>query len=150
MILFLLVPGFFLWAAIHELSHLAAIAATYGTHDWYIIPWPHRHEGYWYFARYHAVPETHPRLVDVGIVAIAPRIPGLIALAAFPFTAPHPWLAVLVGCGLVDFAVGSIGRSPSSDLCRAAYGFGLNRWLFRLAGWALVCISAGLFVWRIL
>lgn len=156
----LAVPAFFAWAALHEVSHYLVARALRRVLSVDFKLWPHvvPEAGF----RWAAVswdyegPDLTPR--EDALISAAPRLPDLLAVLLTPVAAamPEPWLAsswaVLVGAGLVDLAVGSVGAGELSDLRRVARGAGIPAWALRLAGWAAVLVSAGttigLLVWR--
>lgn len=139
--------AFFLWATIHELSHLVAAKLFVDAELTCLKVWPHVHNGvfYWASIRYHRNREA--TRTEETLINLAPRVPGAAAAVAFPFTAllPSPWcwfVGVLVGAALVDIAVGSIGYNVGSDARRAAAEMRISVWWVRIIGWTAVLTSA--------
>lgn len=118
--------AFFVWAAIHELSHARA-ARKLGATGFRFKLYPHLSGGRLVFA---CVSYTLPAgVLDTVGVHLAPRVPDLVASLLFPLTGFQNYLewsgwqtalAVLAAGGVVDLLVGSLGLSASSDLRRAA------------------------------
>ena len=146
----LVVPAFFLWSAIHELSHYL-MARAFRRVTWVSFKiYPHTHQitGF----RWASVvwnyegPDITSR--EQAAISSAPRIPDLLASIALPIGAwfiEGTWLGVwlvLLGGGLVDLAVGSIGANKYTDLQRCAVGIGVSPWLLRVIGWSVVVVVA--------
>lgn len=136
-----IVPGFFLWATLHELAHAICARAT-GVSLVSFRPYPHVRDGQFFFASvtFETMPGTlthlAPHLFDV-IVFVA-------AAVAFWFV-NHPavaWtLATLAGLPLVNTANGVFGRyrsvNPNVDLARVSWGIATPfYWL--LLGYCLI------------
>lgn len=154
------VPAFFLWSAVHELSHYLAarVFRKVVSVDFKLYPHVDPIAGFRWAAVWweYEGPEILP--VEDAAISVAPRIPALAACLLAPVAAamPEPWAAalwaVLVGGGIVDQAVGSIGWNRHSDLQRFARGGGHDLWTLRVAGWLTVLGSASttiaLLAWR--
>lgn len=139
---------FFVWAAIHEFSHLLMAKALVGSRLISLKLWPHWFKGTFYFASIRHDFERSPTAEQEAAIHLAPRIPGVAAAAALPFTAflPSPWIwfvGLAVGAALIDIAVGSIGWSDRSDAKRAAAALRFSVWWVRIIGWLIVLTSAG-------
>lgn len=142
----LALPTFIVWATVHELAHLvAAIYVRRGQRltYWRIRPYPHRTPWGWVWASvdYEFDGLFHPTVGEAVTVFLAPRAPDLLAVLVLPFV-PWPW-AVLVGGGLVDLAVGSLGIGEHTDLRQAARMLDISPWWLRLPGWLAVLAGAG-------
>lgn len=147
----LALPAFFAWSALHEVSHYLAARLFRRVVSVRFRIYPHVDPvaGFrWAAVEWEYEGEPYAPAQDAFISA-APRIPDLVAVLLTPLAAamPEPWLAaawaVLVGAGLVDLAVGSIGWSEHSDLQRFARLGGHDLWTLRVAGWAAALGSAG-------
>ena len=144
-----IVPCFFLWAALHELSHYAALKRYRPNATASFKLYPHREYDRFFWARINWEFDGED-ITDreLAWVSLAPRVPDLIGALAAPVIAwlvPWPWalpLVVVAAGSLVDLATGSIGRDPESDLKRAARGLETSVWAFRVPGWLLVLGSA--------
>jgi hypothetical protein len=86
-------------------------------------------------------------------ISLAPRIPDMVAVIAFPFFGLFiVWVAafwfLLMGGGCVDFIVGSIGKSAKSDLQKAALYLNVSVWPFRFVAtmFVLYDILVGLYL----
>ena len=142
------VLSFFVWAAVHELSHAVVARWKLGARDFQFKLYPHwTVEGRFVFASVHWIPERNG--LEVGVL-LAPRVPDLLAVALFPLTAPVDfleWWQVALGClaggGLVDLFVGSLGISPLSDMRLAVREAKTNPNVLRVPGMVLVAVSAG-------
>jgi hypothetical protein len=144
-------PAFYLWAYIHEFSHVfmaKRFGATNTKIDIYMPP-KRMDDGTHRWARYQWTKTREVTDKERAALMLAPRIPNLPAIIAFPFFGLFPeWVAafwfLLMGGGVVDFIAGSIGRSEYSDLRRAAGYLDMSVWPFRLAAAAFViCDIAG-------
>lgn len=146
------VPAFFLWAAIHEFSHLLMVQRLEGLVDWEVHLLPGMTEKGWRWSYIRWVSTRTATDKQQGWISLAPRIPDLIAAVAFPFAAliPNDWLmafaSVLVGGGLVDLANGSVGWSPHSDLQKASRAWGISPWLLRVLGFTAVVASSAAYL----
>ena len=143
------IPAFFLWVVIHEMSHYIAYKLTTGVISAKFKLYPHIKEGegpWWKRFRWAAIRVEIPRDETISerfLISFAPR---LLAMIAFPITAlvigiPGVVIATLVGAGLVDLLVGSLGISPNSDLQKAAAAAIVSPWILRIAGFTLTIIS---------
>lgn len=144
-------PAYLLWSAIHELSHVGMVATTAGVKSWSIRLLPHRIDGRFYWASARWETKRDPTPTEKAYIYLAPRIGGLAAVIMFPFfgAIPDPlvsglWFAVLGG-GIVDLIIGSIGYSEFSDLRRAADAWETSPWALRIPGMgiALVSVTSG-------
>lgn len=144
----LVLAAFFLWAIIHELSHLLAAKATVGATLTDLKAWPHVYNGVFYWASIRYDRKREATRIEETLINLAPRIPGAVAAVAFPFTALllSPWcwfVGVLIGAALIDIAVGSIGYNIGSDARRAAAEMDVSIWWIRIIGWTVIFTSAG-------
>ena len=139
------VPAFFAWTALHELAHFALVYSMRRVTWVSFRLYPHRHPVIgWVWGSIewdYDGPLFSP--IEDAWISIAPRWLNIVAAIAAPFAAlaPRPFdgiVVVMVGAGLVDFAVGSIGSGQFSDLQRASRGFGVSAWFLRVVGWSLV------------
>lgn len=142
------IGSFFLWATIHELSHLVAAKLAADATLIEIKVWPHFHNDnfYWASIRY----ERHREASRAGdaFIHLAPRIPDLIGALALPLACllPSPWFwfyTVVVGAALFDLGNGSIGYCEHADLRRAARAMQISPWWIRVVGWTIAATSAG-------
>jgi tetrahydromethanopterin S-methyltransferase subunit E len=149
----LALPAFFMWSALHELSHYL-MARRYRTiTEASFRLYPHVEGSNFVFAsvlwEHDGAPFTP---AEDAAISFAPRILDLLAVILTPLATlmPEPWLAtswcVLIGAGLVDLSYGSIGYTAASDLQRFAMGGGHSVWVVRIIGWALAVSSAALTV----
>jgi len=151
--------AFFVWAALHELAHglAAKLLLGRGTIVHYKL-YPHfTPSGRFVFAEASWGSLSAKALEPLvrAKTMLAPRIPDIIGAILFPFTAPldfSVWwsilLAVLAGGALVDLFVGSLGIAPDSDLRAAASTLYRSPWKFRIIGFSIIAISAGIFLLR--
>ena len=143
----LAVPLFFVWALIHEFSHLIVAKRVGYVKSWHMKLWPHITNGTFRWAAVYYVlyrrlsPHNNVR------IAMAPRVPDLIAATALPFAGcfndPHAitiWLSIW-GAGVINFIVGSLGISAQSDLRQAARGLLINAWELRVVAFMLIIPS---------
>ena len=138
---------FFLWAYIHEMSHVLAAHWTVGVKEYHLRLYPHQWKGSWRWAGVYYYWERQPSEEEARIIHLAPRIPDLLAVLMFPcaLLMPTPpltflWLFIWGG-GLVDFVTGSLALSKRSDLRRAANGNASILWGGRILGFALISAS---------
>jgi hypothetical protein len=146
-------PAFFVWSAVHELSHYVAARCLRRLSSASFKLYPHMQDGHFVFASvswtYDSYDQTLSPAEDA-LVSIAPRVPDLLAVVLAPMAClmPEPWIAaawaVVVGAGLVDLAFGSIGTTSASDLQRFVRGGGHDVWVVRIVGWFLALSSASL------
>jgi hypothetical protein len=130
--LVLLPPAWFLQLTIHELSHLLVGLVHEGLKPSGFYPYPHVHEGKFYFARYsYYTPEITIRVGPHKPRHIAPFFGGLLVLlvsaAAFFLLSPsgRPWTLPFAACGLGDmlwFWRGYFWGKPGNDGQRWRYG----------------------------
>lgn len=145
-----------LWTLLHEASHVfvASLMAPVKRVSWKL--YPHRDvSGNLYFAKvdwaWSKLPESSKRWR--AMLYLAPRVMNVVASIAFPFSfifsSPwsYAWL-IFWGGGLVDFFIGSIGRSNVSDLQRASNLLSLSPWVIRILGLSVVLSSLICFVLR--
>ena len=147
-----LVPAFFIWSAIHEYSHyfIASHQRKVVGVEFKLYPHVDQAAGFrwaavkWYYL---GVP---PLNKEQALISVAPRFPDLLAVLLTPlvWVMPWPWLGalwlVLMGAGLVDLFVGSIGYNKLSDL-KIFCEFGNHDiWIWRILGWTLTLVSAGI------
>ena len=142
--------SFFTWLIIHEMSHILMAKALLDVTEWKITPYPHsKGEGEnkrWVFAsaswKYQG--EYTPK--QRAAVALAPRIPNLLAVAMAPFgllftpTWGFVW-AVFWTVGIIGLIVGLIGKSEFSDLNKAAVNLDISPWVLRIPGFGLALAS---------
>ena len=143
-VLCLLIPTYFLWAAIHEYSHVIAYHLLYKVHSYSVKLYPHKHLGSFRFAGYSVWlgdPETKENKWKT---ALAPRVMDLVACFFFPFCLLFSGtvqlvLLTLVGGGLVDLFIGSLGIRKQSDLVKASDSLDIPNNVLRV--WGLVLCS---------
>jgi len=143
-----IVPAFFAWAAIHELSHALCARLWQDAHSFRFRLYPHRkgRRFLWASVTYNIVAVAEEW--QLAAKKLAPRLPDVCAAIALPWCAGAPlWVSVLVGGGVVDLAVGSIGRSERSDLWTASWLMGINPWWLRAGGFAVALASVGCWAW---
>ena len=146
----LVIPAFFLWTSIHELSHLAAAKLLVGADLEEMKLYPHVDPvaGFRWGSvqwRWKGRPPTDKAWAGI---MFAPRLPNLAAALGFPFVGLLPVtgtlfvaLCVFVGAGLVDLGNGSMGMGKYSDLRRGAGYLKKSPWLFRIAGFSAIAVS---------
>lgn len=143
----LAILSFFLWATIHELSHLLMAKVLVGATLVDLKVWPHTYNGTFYWASIRYDRKREPTRLEDALIHLAPRIPGAAAAVAFPFTAllPSSWcwfVGVVVGASLFDIGNGSVAWSDGSDGKRAAEALRISAWWIRVVGWVAVITSA--------
>lgn len=152
-ILLTVVPSYFLWTILHEVSHFLMYASFRKILRSSFKLYPHVVPGKGFVwasveVEYKGVLNSTEEIA----VSLAPRILGFLALCLLPLASlfPFVWLqvgwVVFWGAGLVDFVVGSIGSSEESDLKKASKELGWNPWVLRILGWSLAIISATILV----
>lgn len=139
----------FIWTALHELSHIAMAKMFLNITkvDYWLYPHFDRANNF-YFARveyHHDLTKEITNIKDA-LISLAPRIMNLIAVISFVFFSlfPIPWNYIWLifwGAGLIDLFVGSFGISPYSDLRRAAESLNINPYILRVIGFALIALS---------
>jgi len=116
--------AFILWALLHEVAHLTAVR-MFRNVSWYrIVPAPHWNDaGAFQWASVEWTHTGEPLTPgEAAVVKLAPRAPDLLAALLTPVVAAYveTWVGaiplVLIGAGLVDLLIGSLGISPASDL----------------------------------
>lgn len=145
----LLVPiVFFLWSAIHEVSHWIAVKVTVPIKDTKFYLYPHKSSsGLFYWARV-SWTYTGRRLTkkERAWVSFAPRWFDLLALVLFPLAYLFSswgalfWVAVWGG-GIIDLINGSIDRSLGHDMRKYSKAWNINPWIFRIVGVVLALTS---------
>lgn len=142
------VASWFLWTALHELSHVVAARAFRKLTKVRFFLWPHMHEGDFYFARVQFWWEEGGPLKPSEEVTmkLAPRLLNIVAAIAFPFVALFSWpwnfaWAIGWGAGLIDFFVGSLGISPFSDLRMSAERLRIDPNVIRIIGLTIILVS---------
>lgn len=119
MIYLIIVLAWFLQNVIHELSHLIAGKVFEGREFKKLIPFPHMHNGKFYFARYENGPATkngNPKLRH-----IAPLITGIVLFLVFVIlfiTTQSIFMLPFAVCSLVDCCVwlfGYVFNRPLTD-----------------------------------
>jgi hypothetical protein len=138
-----------LWTFLHEASHVlvASLMSPLKEVRWWL--YPHRDEaGSFFFARVQWLWESQPTHNKWWWAALysAPRAMNLIASVFFPlsFLFETPWSfawMILWGAGLIDFFVGSIGRSEHSDLRRTASVLSFDPIVLRALGFCTISTS---------
>lgn len=147
------VVSYFIWTAIHELSHFfMAKKVLDGVKLRSLKLWPHFYEGSF---RFGGVSYTYSDTVspdDQAMISLAPRIAGGISLLALPLSGvlfPFGWeyliWTVFWGAGVIDTIYGSIGRTPNSDTQRAARALNISVWGIRIPGFLFSFLS--IYMW---
>jgi hypothetical protein len=139
-------PTFYLWAYIHEFSHLWMAKRLVGATETKIsihMPPMRLEDGSWRWARYQWKPDREVKPLERAAISLAPRIPNIVGVVAFPFFGLfNEWVAafwfLLMGGGAVDFIVGSLGISERSDLKRAVKALDVSIWPFRFGAAVLI------------
>jgi len=145
---------YFIWAYIHEYSHLSAIRHTIGISKYEIRIIPHKHEGRFYWARITYKCIAHPTEYDLARIAFAPRVPAFVAALMFPIAPLLPdtvfwfWSVFFAG-GIVDTITGSIGWNENSDLQKVARAWHVSSWVLRVLYLSWVVASVGGWVWQV-
>lgn len=150
-----LVPLFFLWSFIHELAHFRMLKRFQpeATAKYRIYPHVHERLGFVFASVTWENLQRPLEGSNRAWVSIAPRIPDTIGAClalgcAWTLSGwPAYVLTFLFGGSLLDMGYGSIGYNETSDLRRAAKGWGINPWVLRLAGWGFaVGVATGIVV----
>jgi len=142
-------PAFFLWSAIHELSHYFAVKLMRKTTGGIFKIYPHFEGKSFVFASVQTAyaGETLSNK-EIAVQFLAPRALDLLAVVLVPLAGLFvaPWLQalwlVVWGAGIIDLAVGSTGATAVSDLQRASHALGWSPWVLRILGWTFVIIAA--------
>ena len=141
------IPLFFVWATLHELSHAAVVSFFIRVKKFTFCLYPHKRNGQLVFAYVSWEPEEEQVTWEqFAWVLFAPRWLNLLACIAFPFMflIPGDW-KVLWGIfwfgGLLDFANGSIGVGHMSDMATYASVWDISPWVFRVVGFSLIFAS---------
>ena len=155
-LLLILIPSYFAWTAIHELSHLAMFRSFRKLVGVDIKLYPHKDKlGYFVWSSVYAVPLGAPITANEdAAIKLAPRIPGFIALILFAISGVITnsillpiWLGFW-GCGVFDFIYGSIGVTSESDLQSASRDLSISPWILRCSGIGLGLASIiSMLVW---
>lgn len=127
------------WLLLHELSHLTAAKLLTNLISYRIYPYPHTHDGHFYWARitmeYAHEPSDHRK----SAILFAPRILDTFFISLMVFTCILPpsirlyWLIFCSG-GIIDLFIGSLGISNTSDLRKMSQYLGIKSWWLRIAG----------------
>jgi len=125
------------------MSHIIVAKLIGNVKSWTIKPYPNKSaDGRWRFASANWTWDGEkPSQGKLGLISLAPRVTGFIAvelvLITFFLTGiAKMLLLIFCAAGVVDMIVGSIGKSPFSDLKVAAKKLGINPWKIRVAGFA--------------
>jgi len=137
----------FIWTALHELSHVAVAKMFLNIVKVNYWLYPHYDNNNFYFARvqyFHDIAEISR--TKEALIYLAPRFMNLIAAISFVFFSyfPVPWNFVWLifwGAGLVDFIVGSLGISPYSDLRKASEALQISPDVLRVCGFLVIALS---------
>jgi hypothetical protein len=138
-----LIGTYLTWGYLHEFAHLLVMKTYRKVTEWDIVPFPHMHEGRFYFARVHYRYES-PILSDKeqARVAVAPRVVDLAAISTIVLLSNlnyfNIWVMTFLCGGIVDLITGSIGRNPQSDFNRYSKHMGPHPNIWRLAQWLAV------------
>ena len=142
-------PAFFLWSAMHELSHYFAVRLMRKITGGIFKIYPHFEGSSFVFASVTTAYAGDPLSNrENAMQLLAPRVLDLLAVILVPLAGLFvaPWLQalwlVVWGAGIVDLAVGSNGISETSDLRRASDALGWNPWILRVIGWTFVVMAA--------
>lgn len=116
--LLLFIPGFFLQTLVHEGAHAAVISLFDGELVTF-KPWPHRHNGRFYFGRVSWRIVTPLSVNARTAVYFAPSVAGALIVGMFG-SLGHPAAYVLTTCATVDVVRNLlyrfIGRAPHHDV----------------------------------
>ena len=144
---------FFVWALIHEMSHVVAYKYTVGLYSYKVILYPHVYNNRFYFASMSGRAKRQPSASQQFIISMAPRVPDYIAILAIAFlctfTEPELWsrlLVVFLAGSIIDLFVGSMGIDKGSDLQVAAGAVPkMSIWGWRLLqGFIIICAIANI------
>jgi hypothetical protein len=124
-----------LWSIIHELSHITAAKLVF--HDispWKIIPWPHKHEGKFYWARCsYTIPLSASYYDEQSDVWSAPRIADWVLGGIFIIVGIFYPIALIFAVGaVIDIFVGTLGIDKQSDIQLEATLSNKNIWSLRI------------------
>ena len=140
---------YFVWAYIHEYSHLLVARKLVGVKSYEMKLYPHKSEtlGFVFASVSYVFKKQRISLEERARISFAPRIADSVAIIVFPFTSDLDlfWI-ILVGGGLVDTIRGSFIFSPTSDIKRYCDAWGLSYPHVRNAQLLLVGLSAVLFL----
>lgn len=111
----LIIPYYFIWNFVHELSHCMAVIACGGQITSF-RPWPHKEDGAWYFGQMKYVGKMSD--VQDNIFHIAPYTVDLIIFTMIyllmTYLYPGIWLyttfVTLLGCPIANTTIGILGR----------------------------------------
>lgn len=141
--------SFFVWAAVHELSHYVVLRSFVKVESAKFRLYPHRARNgrlVWASVEWRA---EAPTARQMSWVSMAPRLPDLAGCAGACISAwvwgwslPGLAMTALLAGAVVDLGVGSTGVSAESDLRRASRGWDVPPWLFRVSGFAVVVASS--------
>lgn len=128
----------FLNTFLHEMSHVLASMTLFECRVRKFLPFPHFFEGRFYFGMVHIEYRNlgDPMMEDprFAIVYAAPRLLNIFCAILFPIlvSLDSPlFVSMFVGANLIDFAVGTIGASPISDINRYSKLLNVNVWIVR-------------------
>lgn len=153
-LLLLLSIGFayILWVGIHEISHMvmAKILLQGSNFELHLLPSYHLDRG-WVFGYCRCRYSIDASTWKQGVFFLAPRIPNILAAIALQFVYPTTMaslaLVIIIGAGLIDLIVGSLGISPISDLQRASTLFNISPWYLRIGGSLVFVASVAGLLW---
>jgi hypothetical protein len=148
----LLPPTYVLWVYLHEISHILAAHCIVGVKSYSIKMIPEIINGMIYFGSVKYVTYREPSNTQSGYIQLAPRIFDIASAILLPltFTVLNVYiktaLIIVLGAGLVDLFVGSIGYSDISDLKQASINLNISPWVFRIIGFTIMLMSISLFL----
>lgn len=119
------IPSFFLWTAIHEVSHWLTARKLVNAKliKMKLIPSYDLGHFTWAYVRYRA--ESEPTNEQSARISLAPWWADGVAVLLFPFTALMPGIwgfvaAIVLLGGIIDLAHGSLRRDEFTDIHKAA------------------------------
>ena len=129
------------WTYIHELAHLLALKRYKEVKSWSIKPFPHKHPRLGFvFGSVSYDYEGGLTSYQLGVISIAPRIPGALGSLLFCIDTGNLYWDIFFAGALIDTLRGSLPLSETSDICRYSRGFNLPVFDLALAQLSFVCL----------
>lgn len=130
-----IVITYFVWAYVHEYSHLLVLKHFKHVKSYTIKVYPHYSPSLGFvFAEVSYDYDGTLTEYELGVVSIAPRVADLLAVILLALGTWDVYLLILLGGGVVDLLRGSYSRHPESDINRYCRAF---KWDVR----AVTCIQ---------
>ena len=140
---------FFVWAFIHEISHVIAYKRTVGLYGYELFLYPHIYDNHFYFARVTCCLKRRPSNAEQVIISMAPRLPDavsaiflLLVMLSVPRAFYVDFLIIFLLGGVVDLFVGCLGIGSRSDLRVASQSSAPNTRLLFLYAYRAIGVLA--------